>query len=95
MIITLKKTGDRVRVLGAGSMIRKGKCKKCGWCCRFHPTSPPGVPYPNIMNKLCAHLHGYHNNSKCSIYDKRPMGCVLFPLPGHETGPLCGYKWAR
>lgn len=82
------------RPIACGGQVLTGQCNQCGWCCAFHPTRPPGVPYPNMQTRRCAKVtEGQNSTWQCSEYDNRPVGCALFPLPHHETGPLCGFKW--
>lgn len=85
---------DTGRPIVYRGLILTGECNQCGWCCHFHPKMAPGVPYPNMRTKACSYL--YSNDGvkhMCAIYDKRPMGCVFFPLPDHEIGPTCGFRW--
>lgn len=73
-----------------------GGCVQCGWCCQFHPTKPPGVPFPNIKTQKCAYVFLDENGkSACSLHHTKPFGCVVFPLPGHVVGPECGFKWQK
>lgn len=84
---------DTGRPVAYGDLVLMGQCNQCGWCCAFHPTNPPGVPYPNMRTGKCSYVSALNGVHICAIYDKRPAGCVFFPLPDHETGPLCGFRW--
>lgn len=76
--------------------VRIGKCKRCGWCCSFHPTKPPGVPFPNIRTKRCAYISETGQGEwLCGLQDTKPFGCAVFPLLGHMVSPECGYNWQK
>lgn len=56
--------------------IRQGKCNRCGWCCDYHG---------------CSDVKRIDGKAICTIYEKRPLRCVVFP----EAPPIliesCGF----
>ena len=56
---------------------RQGKCNRCGWCCEYHGC--PDISYDENYKAIC------------TIYNKRPKRCIVFP----EAPPIlyegCGF----
>jgi len=78
-------------------IIRKGRCNKCGDCCR-HETLPAriqayekaGIPY-KIINVNCGCFDT--ETGLCKNYKNRPSDCRDFPLRPVDilVLPRCGY----
>jgi Fe-S-cluster containining protein len=99
-IVLNNETRETVRVkYDDGTVwVRKGHCNQCGDCCKFHPTKPPGVPFPNMRTRRCAQVFEADDGTwRCSIYDDRPYWCAVFPLPEHMdgVGPRCTISWEK
>lgn len=56
--------------------IRKGQCNRCGWCCKYHG---------------CKDLIMEDGKAICTIYDKRPDRCRVFPEAPPILTETCGY----
>jgi len=50
------------------TLVRKGKCKRCGQCCQFTGSG-----------KGCKHLEFKKGMAFCKIYENRPKCCKDFP----------------
>lgn len=58
--------------------IRKGECKRCGWCCKYHN---------------CDDLIFVDGLAICSIQETKPMRCVVFPEAPPILHEGCGYHF--
>jgi hypothetical protein len=83
IVVRLKVDLDNpanVRIIDVDGTPLIGECKRCGECCR-------------ILN--CEHLIEETIDDKfvarCAIYQKRPVRCVIWPLPDDELPDNCGY----
>jgi len=78
------------------------ECEQCGECCASYPrllvtdkdiARLPGMPYRregdnsylNIKDGCC-----YLENGKCSVWEKRPDGCVQWPIVGSTPAVVNG-----
>ena len=80
---------DDFDFLETETTIRKGKCLDCGKCC----LNPDGSP--------CEYMYvdSYRDEAKtqpihsCKLQEKKPVWCVLHPLPDDKLKEGCGFTW--
>ena len=65
---------------GVGRYVRKGRCRRCGFCC-----------LGGKKNEPCEHLAWQGTTAVCCIYGRHPWGCGVFPEAPPILSEACGY----
>ena len=63
--------------------IRKGKCLRCGQCCRILFDFKEKIEY-----KKCGYLMFRDGNTFCGIEENKPIECSMFPIGPNDLKEL-------
>ena len=75
---------ERYQIVSQNNHILKGECNRCGACCE---------------RLKCEHLKhetlDYVPRAVCSIYNKRPVWCAIWPQIDDDLPHGCGFHWEK
>jgi Fe-S-cluster containining protein len=85
---------DNYVLLEIEGHVLTGECNRCGACCMYN------APFPDpFQDGRCKHLISDEVNAagepifRCEIYNKRPVGCALWPDLDDPVPSVCGLAW--
>jgi hypothetical protein len=86
---------DLYRIVRMGDYETVGECNRCGECCigaHVPFKRDPSDPFPlRCAFLVCDQVDDDGNRFfRCECYDKRPVGCALWPQPDSKVPEDCG-----
>jgi len=90
----------------AKKLIRRGRCKQCGQCCKLKnllsTESNRWVRFnylgvEDLDSVVCKHLRFIDGKAVCTLFGKsdRPLACLLYPTSPKDLLPGCGYYFVE
>lgn len=87
MLVVVEWNHPTFQILGVGGDRLLGTCRRCGKCCE-------NLNCEHLKYERVGKVHGEaHEQAVCKIYNKRPIGCFMWPLPTTDIPDGCGFSW--